>query len=580
MAYPLGIRANGEHDAGQWLDEYRARIQTRATPDPHQGSGVASIPPNFNPWWDAQVKGQTGLAQQPLTIGIDQMIEGALRHSSFIQIISTEPKIRQTGIVEEEAAFDWRAFLETKYTDLNEPIGNTLTTGNNADRFIDRNWSMDTGYKRRNLLGGEAEFSQRFGHQSNNSRFLLPNPQGTTRLELQYSQPLLNGAGRAYNESRILLAQIGANLADDDFADELQSHLLRVTQAYWELYRARAEYFQRQKLLAAASSTLYILGGRQEVDAVPRQVLRAKSAVATRQSEIVRARTSIRNAESQLRLLVNDPLLLFSGDTEFTPGDSPMTIPLRVSLGNSLHTALLNRPDISQAIRDVRASAVRLGVAKNQVLPKLDLLVSSYVAGLEGTGGISKAFGSQFADGRPTFTVGLLFELPAGNRAARARQERRQWEMTRAVGQFRLTVEEALTSVEVASREVETTYGEMASRYQAMLAAENEANYLLHRWNVIPGMNDSATLLLENLLDAQERVADEEEALVRAQVSYAMSVVALKRESGTLLRLHEGSTPGLEFVPAGNPQTQMPAETIQPPDFQRLPYSSASRSPR
>jgi len=49
------------------------------------------------------------------------------------------------------------------------------------------------------------------------------------------------------------------------------------------------------------------------VDAVQRQVLRARAAVATRRSEIVRARTSIRNAESQLRLLVNDPVLVQAG---------------------------------------------------------------------------------------------------------------------------------------------------------------------------------------------------------------------------------------------------------------------------
>ena len=42
-------------------------------------------------------------------------------------------------------------------------------------------------------------------------------------------------------------------------------------------------------------------------------------------------------------------------------------------------------------------------------------------------------------------------------------------------------------------------------------------------------------LLLENLLDAQERVADEEAALVRTQVLYSLSIVRLKQAMGTLL---------------------------------------------
>ena len=109
--------------------------------------------------------------------------------------------------------------------------------------------------------------------------------------------------------------------------------------------------------------------------------------------------------------------------------------------------------------------------------------------------------------------------------------------MQRAMSQFRLTVEEALTSVELAVREERTTYDEMTSKYQAMIAAQNEAEYLLDRWHVMPGLDDSAAILLEDLLDAQERLADEEFNLAQAQVNYALSLTRLKRETGTLLQL-------------------------------------------
>ena len=41
-----------------------------------------------------------------------------------------------------------------------------------------------------------------------------------------------------------------------------------------------------------------------------------------------------------------------------------------------------------------------------------------------------------------------------------------------------------------------------------MVAVTDEADYLFDRWKALPGADDSAMLLLENLLDAQERVAD------------------------------------------------------------------------
>jgi hypothetical protein len=107
--------------------------------------------------------------------------------------------------------------------------------------------------------------------------------------------------------------------------------------------------------------------------------------------------------------------------------------------------------------------------------------------------------------------------------------------MQRAFSQFRLTVEEALTDVELAVREVRTNYREMVATYFAMVAVSDEASYLSDRWKTLPGVDDSAMLLLEDLLDAQERIAVEEAAMVRAQVRYALSIVRLKQEMGTLL---------------------------------------------
>ena len=458
--------------------------------------------------------------------------------------------------------------METAYTDLNEPVGNILTTGTLEDRYKDQTWTGNGGFRRQNHLGGDVELFQQLGTEQNNSRFLLPNPQATTQLRLQYTQPLLNGAGRPYNDSRIVLANIHTQISSDQLVSQLEEHLIRVTEAYWELYRARAEYFQREKLVKSAQETLAIVEGRAGVDAERRQVLRARAAVTARESEMARSWTSIRNAESRLRLLVNDPVLIHAQQREFIPSDAPLMAQLPVSMVESLYTALHRRPDISRSIREVRASAVRLGVARNEVLPKLDLLATTYVSGLTGGTDIAQSFGNQFADGRPTYSVGLLFEVPLGNRAARAQQQRRMWEMNRSMSQFRLIVEEALTGVEVAVREVETTYDELAGRYDAMVAAADEVGYLSDRWRTLPGTEDSAVLLLDNLLDAQDRLADEEAAMARAQVGYAMAIVRLKQEMGTLLMMSPvAASPSPEDLPA--------AESLPSPEPIPIPPSPA-----
>lgn len=530
-------RANTSSQAQPWMHGYQARIDTPISGRRWTPGGPNRLPPQYHPWWEAKVTQPLNPTVSPLQIGIAALSEGALRHSSYIQVVVVEPQIRQAELVEEKAYFDWRAYLETTYDDVNDPIGNTLTTGTDATRYKNHQWSLESGLRRRNTLGGQLDVFQQFGTQNDNSRFLAPNPQRTAHLELQYTQPLLRGAGRAYNESHILLARIALNQSTDEVAAELEEHLVEVTSAYWELYRARADFYQRERLLQSAQAILANLESRRGVDAVERQVFRARTAVANRRSEMIRAESLIRSWESELRLLVNDPALVQASGREYTPLDSPLLWHVPLSLQDSLHSALLNRPDISYAIRNVRTAAVEAGIAHKEILPRLDLVAKTYVAGLSGESEVGQPFGDQFSEGRPTYSVGLQFELPLGNRAANARERKRRWELTRSMSQFRLTVEEALTSVENAVREVETSYYEMVAKYQAMEAAQREADYLSDRWKVLPGADDSAALLLENLLDAQERVADEERAMVRAQVTYAYALVKLKREMGTLLRM-------------------------------------------
>lgn len=499
----------------------------------------ATVPLDYRGWWEEQVASPVGIGKGHIEVSVDGLIQNALKFSPHIQVAATAPHILRTSVFEESASFDWNSFLESQYVSQNDPIGNTLTTGNDDDRFRQQEWFARGGLSKRTLNGGDLEIVQRLGHLDSNSRFLDPRNQGSSRLELNFRQPILNGRGQAVNQSLIVLADIDFRSASDDFMSELQLHLVSVTESYWELVRARAVYLQRTRLLESAEKILRYLEGRSKVDSLQRQVLRARAAVAQRKSEIARSLTSIKNAQSQLRLLVNSPDISNAGGMEFTPRDIPQLqlAPLNIELADVMSTALMHRPDISRSIRDLHAANVRLGVARNDILPKLDMIVGTYVAGLDGDSDVFNSWARQFREGSPGFNVGFEYEFPIGNRAAQARHQRREWESTRSLHLFRQTVETSLTEVEVSAREVQTTYQEMVGRFHSMAAARRETGYLADRWETLPELNDSVTLLLEDLLDSQERLADEESAFVGAQVQYSIAIVQLKQAMGTLFRV-------------------------------------------
>src|SRR5205085_2783294 len=149
---------------------------------------------------------------------------------------------------------------------------------------------------------------------------------------------------------------------------------------------------QKKRLLEKAESVLERLEARRRVDSLESQIARARAAVAGRQAELVRAASSIRDAQATLRALINSPDLLANTDLELVPSELPLREYIAVDLPVALVTAMKARPEIDEALQRVQAAAVRVGVAKNELLPVLDLVLESYVSGLKGDFAANRAW--------------------------------------------------------------------------------------------------------------------------------------------------------------------------------------------
>ena len=489
-------------------------------------------------WWDDHITHPLRHSAEPRRITLSGLIHAALQYSSRVRVISESPLIQDTAIVEADAAFDWAAFVETQWQDIDEPVGSTLTTGG-PPRFQDEIANFELGARRRNLRGGDFSISQQYGYERSNSVFFIPQDQGTARLTLNYTQPLLRNGGKLINTSQIVLAQIQSGAARDVFSRDLQAHLFDVTEAYWNLFLERGLLLQRQRLYKRGQLILKDLEVREQLDAVANQIVRARAAVASRRSDLFRAAAGVKNAEGRIRALVNAPGLGIVDEFELTPMDFPATYEIPLELHDALQAAFRNRPEIREALKQVRAGALRLNVSQNELLPILDLTLESYMNGLRGDSDIGGAWVDQFGDGAPSYTAGLRFEVPIGNRAARARFQRRALELRQLEHQFRNTLQVLQLDVEIAVRETLTAYREIEAKRQALRAAESEVDFLTQRWELMPGEDRSTSLLLEDLLAAQERLAQQEFEYLNAQVQYNISIVNLKKSTGTLLQFEQ-----------------------------------------
>ena len=484
-------------------------------------------------WWTpmvAQPIEQT-LPTQPMTL--DQTLIAALQHSHQIRVFSDLPLIRETSIIEAQSNFDWVRYFDTRWDDNNEPIGNALTAGAGVSRFLDQRWTGRGGVRRRTLGGGTFDVSQQLGYQDTNSQFFVPDPQGTARLLLGFTQPLMRGRGRVYNTSLICLAKIDKQVADLEFNRQLQSHLLEVARAYWALYLERAALLQRTNSYLRGKEVYDLLAARAELDASPSQINSAAAAIDSRRSELVRAQAAVRNAQSRLRSLVNAPYL---ADVEVLPADLPTFAPTDSDISQSVAIAYQNRPEVLQSVRQIKASSVRLNMSRNELLPILNLVTQTYVAGLAADGEAFRGFERQFTEGRPSYGLGLQYQLPAGNRAARARLQRRRLELRQINNQYATTLATVRHEVAVGVRELQTSMTELSTKQTAMRSRARQLQTMTDRWRRLPEDNPDAALTLENLLVAQNQLASAEFEYLTAQLTYNLSLINLKRVTGVLLQ--------------------------------------------
>ena len=517
------------------------RLPSPSLPDQHPSPARLPRPKveqRLTNWWDTAVREPFVQGTTPIPISLDELLVSALAYSAQIRVIQEAPLIRETAIIEANAEFDWSAFVESQFVDTSNPVGNQLETGGPL-RFREHDFATSAGLRRKNTLGGRFDIAQEIGYRDNNSIFFTPPNQGNSRLTISYTQPLLKGAGRVYNTSLTVLAQIDTATAQDDFSSQLQSHLLKITRAYWELYLQRANLLQKQRLRNAAREILTEMERRRTIDALQSQIMRARAAVASRRAEVYRAEMAIRNSESRIRALVNDPALGNSVDNELLPESLPLKYSAPMDVQQSVEIAFHNRPELAASIKQIRAAGVRLNMSRNELLPLLNLVVDTYVSGLRGNANIGGSILDQYSRGEPSYSVGLQYEMPINNRRAKARYDRRRLELRQLESQLQVTMEALRFEVEAAVREVSTSYREMLANFQAVSGEEAEVRYLYDRWRLLPGNDLSASVLLEDLLDAQERLNLAEFAFLNSQLDYNTSHMAYQRALGTMLQTEQ-----------------------------------------
>jgi outer membrane protein TolC len=303
--------------------------------------------------------------------------------------------------------------------------------------------------------------------------------------------------------------------------------LANVDRTYWRLYAARefldvtvSQYELAREQLERARRRV------RAGDAAEVEVIRAESGVAERLEVIINAVNDVRNAQRELKRVINLPGLDVGSVTMLIPASSPDPVPYALDPGVLADAGVQNRMEMLEIELRLAQDLSTIDFAKNQALPSFVLDFQYTVNGLGPTYNRSVSVVSDM-EFRDWFVRGT-FEVPLGNEAAESRVHqailRRLQRLSSKAARELAIRQEVHSSVDG----LQASWQRILAARQAVILAERTLQAEQNQFRV--GARTST-----DVLDAATRLADAQASEIRALTDYQIAQVELAFATGTLL---------------------------------------------
>ena len=470
------------------------------------------------------------LTEDPvLRMPLQEIMQRAVANNLDVKVAGFGPAIESTRVVEAEARYDPTFFINSQFQRNERAQATSFESTENADI-----WTTQVGVRQNLPSGGQAELryeANRTEVETGQFQQFDPNPFYTSDIVLQVTQPILRDFGNQINRARILISRNNQRISLLDFRQQLEETAANIEQTYWQLVQAERNVRINERLLDETLRTAEVLWRRRGQDVTRVQLSQANASVEERRVALIGFKARVRDLSDQLKRLMNDPDLPVSSETLILPGSPPVLEPVRFDLGDQINTALEHRLELGQQQLRVDSSRIAADVAKNNLLPQLNIIGSLSVNGLDENYG--DAVSDQFEFDNTGWAFGFQFEIPLGNRAARATNQRARLQQQQAITQYANLIEQVALDVRTAMRDVDTRWDQIIASRQSRFAQEDALLAIQQREDAGEQLTPTFVQLK---LDQQERFAQAAAQETEAISNYNNALAVLERAKGTLLR--------------------------------------------
>lgn len=470
-----------------------------------------------------------------------------------------DPAIQWTnpnfGVEAALAQFDAQLQAGINYAN-NDDVFNNAVIGGGANEIQQDLVTANFGITKQAATGTQFSLTGNIVHDNNNRPGNLFDNAWTTLLEAQVRQPLLQGSGVAFNRiagagvttpstfnTGVVISRINNDISIAQFETDVRSFVDEIVQNYWQLYLAYKNFEAAKAARDSSLTTWNIIKARFDNDLESAEADReaqSREQYYIFEEQLLEAlhgsaagNRGVLQAEADLRRLLGLPQ---SDGRLIQPADEPTIVEVVYDWDFLANQALGNRAELRQQEWRVKQRELELLASRNFLLPRLDAVGTFRNNGFGddltgGSGPFSSAAKVAVNGLYDEWEFGLQLNVPigyrqasAGVRFARLRLERERVLLAEQQQQVTHDLGSAMRSLKQAQRTVELSTSRLAAAKQTVAArlAAFEA--------------DSTPF--DELLDAQQRLADAEFSFYQRVTSYALAQESVSREAGELLLSH------------------------------------------
>lgn len=480
---------------------------------------------------DAQAP--AALAAQKQSLSLKALVEKLRASNKTIRSKQAEGQIAATGIDRAASAFQPLANISATH-------GKSLTKNTAEESMIRLGSGGLYDRKGNDYSVGVSQLLASTGAKlevkSTLSRFLTNifdanRPEGAydnrSNLGFSITQPLVRDAGPAVTNARLQVAKLDATAADHATRDTETSVVAEAIMAYHEMVFAQHRVQAAQEKIRNGQRLLV------EAQAINRKGRLPDSDVWEVENALNRFKAGLSEAQQVEREKINrvrTMLLSVAADSPqgLVAVDAlPAVADKTLNADESLRTAMARRDDYLMRKVQAEREGVQLAYTQNQTLPRVDLVASYGMNGLEYAA--SRAYSWSRMSDYPTWSVGLQASFPLGTNL------QAQSDLKAAL----IRREDALLglkSVEVQiSNDIDTTLSMRSTAVERwdlwkQVHAREKQQLELERRKFTAGRSDTREVLLR-----EERVINALLTVYEQQMAVARAEVLLDAAQGTLL---------------------------------------------